>query len=53
VCELAMLEDQAGGPVIERRDNPNFDVDSISWKIRHVFAVKFTDWRGIVRVPLT
>jgi phage major head subunit gpT-like protein len=53
VCELAMLEDQGGGPVIERRDNPNFDVDSISWKIRHVFAVKFTDWRGIVRVPLS
>lgn len=39
-----------GHPYAEPEDE--FNVDAVSWKIRHVFGGAFLDWRGIVRLTL-
>lgn len=46
--ELATLEPDSGQPVIE--EDHEFDRDARAYKVRHVFVVKFLDWKGIVRV---
>lgn len=40
-----------GHPYAEQEES--FNVDAVSWKIRHVFGGAFLDWRGLVRVTLT
>jgi hypothetical protein len=50
-CELGLLEENIGGPVIE--EEQEFSRDEKRWKVRHVFGAKFLDWRGIVRMVVT
>ncbi|MFE8600239.1 prohead protease/major capsid protein fusion protein [Archangium violaceum] len=45
---LAMLEENAGGPVIE--EETEFSRDAHNWKVRHVIGAKALDWRGLIRV---
>jgi hypothetical protein len=35
------------------QEDREFVRDAIRWKIRHVFGVKFLDWRGCVRMLFT
>lgn len=48
--EIAGLAADGGAPVVE--EETSFNVDAKTWKVRHVFAAAFTDWRGIVKVPI-
>ena len=48
-CELGILDADGLGPMVE--DEIEFEVDAKRWKVRHVFAARFLDWRGIVQVP--
>ena len=49
--ELGLLEENMAGPSLFQEQG--FTVDTIKWKIRHVFGAKFLDWRGCVRMPVT
>lgn len=49
--EVAGLAADAGKPVVEEENE--FVRDAKAWKIRHVVAAAFTDWRGIVKVPVS
>jgi hypothetical protein len=49
-CELGLLEENVGGPVIE--EEQGFTSDVFKWKVRHVAGAKFLDWRGIVKIAL-
>jgi len=48
--EVAGLASDRAAPVIEEHNE--FVRDSQGWKVRHVVAAAFTDWRGIVKVPV-
>lgn len=48
--ERAWLEAD-NGPVIEQEDT--FSTDARFYKARHVFASRWLDWRGAVKVPLS
>ena len=48
-CELGILDADGLGPMVE--DEIEFEVDAKRWKVRHVFAARFLDWRGMVKVP--
>ncbi|MGH8698097.1 MAG: prohead protease/major capsid protein fusion protein [Burkholderiales bacterium] len=50
-CELGLLEANQDGPTVETERE--FIVDTQRYKVRHVFAAKFLDWRGIVKQPLS
>lgn len=51
-CELGLLEENfTGGPTLT--EETEFKKDTIAWKVRHVFAAKFLDWRGMVRMVVT
>ena len=52
-CELGLLEENVGGPVITEDRSEEFRRDVFSWKVRHVIGAKFLDWRGIVKQPIT
>ncbi|MCY1077410.1 prohead protease/major capsid protein fusion protein [Archangium lansingense] len=45
---LALLEENASGPVIE--EESEFNRDAHRMKVRHVAGAKALDWRGVVRV---
>ena len=49
--ELGLLEGNVDGPMLEQERS--FVVDVQRWKVRHVFAPKFLDWRGVVKQPVT
>lgn len=49
--ELGLLEANQDGPTIETERT--FTIDTQRFKVRHVFAPKFLDWRGIVKQPVT
>ena len=49
--EVAGLQADGGRPVVE--EESEFNRDAKAWKVRHVVAAAFTDWRGIVKVPLS
>lgn len=49
-CELGVLDENISGPTIVQEET--FNIDSMRWKVRHVFRPAFLDWRGIVKVPL-
>lgn len=49
--EVAGLAADGGKPVVEEENE--FVRDAKAWKIRHVVAAAFTDWRGIVKVPVS
>lgn len=49
--EIAGLQADGGRPVIE--EESEFNRDAKAWKVRHVVAAAFTDWRGIVKVPVS
>jgi hypothetical protein len=49
--ELGLLEGNEDGPTLETERT--FLVDTQRYKVRHVFAPKFLDWRGIVKQPVT
>lgn len=49
--EIAGLSADGGRPVVE--EESEFNRDAKAWKVRHVVAAAFTDWRGIVKVPLS
>ena len=48
--EVAGLQADGGRPVVE--EESEFNRDAKAWKVRHVVAAAFTDWRGIVKVPV-
>lgn len=48
--ERAWLEDD-NGPVID--EEGGFISDTQSYKVRHVFAARWLDWRGAIKVPVT
>jgi hypothetical protein len=48
---LGLLEENMDGPVIQ--SERGFTIDTQKYKVRHVFAPKFLDWRGIVKQPIT
>lgn len=48
--EVAGLQADDGLPVVE--EESEFHRDAKAWKVRHVVATAFTDWRGIVKVPV-
>lgn len=48
-AELAYLEED-GGPVVE--EEAEFKRDVRAYKVRSVFAARFLDWRGAVKVPI-
>jgi HK97 family phage prohead protease len=50
-CELGLLEENMGGPVIEEEEE--FRKDVKRWKVRHVAGAKYLDWRGLVRMIVT
>jgi hypothetical protein len=50
-CELGLLDENMGGPVIE--EEREFRIDAAHWKVRHVCGAAFLDWRGIVRMPVS
>jgi len=52
-CELGLLEENFGGPMITEDRSAEFRRDEFSWKVRHVIGAKFLDWRGIVKQPVT
>lgn len=47
--ERAWLESD-GGPVIKEEES--FNVDARTYKVRHVFASRWLDWRGVVKLPI-
>ena len=47
-AEVAVVDN---GPTVE--EERGFDVDALSWKVRHAFAAGFVDFRGIVKLTLT
>lgn len=50
--ELGLLESNYGsGPTVE--EDREFRKDTFQWKVKHVFGVKATDWRGIVKAVVT
>lgn len=49
--EVAGLQADAGVPVVE--EDGEFRRDVQSWKVRHTIGAAFTDWRGIVKVPVS
>jgi hypothetical protein len=49
--ELGLLMGNEDGPTFETERE--FVRDVQRWKIRHVFAAKFLDWRGIVKQPVS
>lgn len=48
--EVAGLQADNGVPQVEEQNE--FDRDVKAWKVRHVVTAAFTDWRGIVKVPV-
>lgn len=48
--EVAGLQADRGVPQVE--EQTEFDRDVKAWKVRHVVTAAFTDWRGIVKVPV-
>lgn len=49
-AELAFLGED-GGPVVE--EEKEFDRDVRRYKVRSVFAARFLDWRGAVKLPVS
>jgi len=49
--EVAGLAADRAQPVVEEENE--FVRDAKAWKIRHVVAAAFTDWRGIVKTPIS
>jgi hypothetical protein len=47
IIELAFLEGQEGGPMVESK--LGFDVDGIEFKARHDVTAKVLDWRGLYK----
>lgn len=48
--ERAWLEAD-GGPVVKEEDG--FGTDTRDYKVRHVFAARWLDWRGAVKLPIS
>lgn len=46
-AEVATL-DGHDAPELSQREG--FHIDTIEWKVRHVFGTRFLDWRGIVKI---
>ncbi|WP_115529954.1 head maturation protease, ClpP-related [Xanthomonas campestris] len=48
--ERAHLEEDNGPRITE---DEGFKTDARTYKVRHVFAARWLDWRGVAKVPLT
>jgi hypothetical protein len=49
--EVSILGGSENSPAFEQIEEPR--KDAVSWKVRHVFAAGFIDFRGLVKLTLT